>query len=249
MPFSCTLYSMRLVMDSGKNIFEMECFTFQNGVAASWMPPKNSTRQNGCDAGPCPYRRRCSGTRGCPWCRGPGASSSTPRSPSCGKQQVDRRALEARLLDELHPGGLVRRHDGVAGGGSSGEELVVALHIHAVGRPVKRLYRRPVNRPSSAMMVLRKVSSSMRRCLPSMNSAGSPMSSLSRRQLVLLFRSDGVARDEGATVLLIDELPGAVEPRETGPRRRRPSRSSWPWRRRRAACPCSTGRCPESVGA
>ena len=33
-------------------------------------------------------------------------------------------------------------------------------------------------------------------------------------QLVLLFRSDGVARDEGATVLLIDELPGAVEPLE-----------------------------------
>ena len=33
-------------------------------------------------------------------------------------------------------------------------------------------------------------------------------------QLVLLFWGDGVTADEGATVLLIDEPPGAVEPLE-----------------------------------
>ena len=68
---------MHLVLDAARDGLGQE--HLRDGVLhcsrTAWphrgMPPKNSTRQNGCDAGPCPYRRRCSGIRGCPWCRGP----------------------------------------------------------------------------------------------------------------------------------------------------------------------------------
>ena len=131
-----------------------------------------------------------------------------------GKQQVDRRALEARLLDELHPGGLVRRHDGVAGGILAGEELVVALHIH-VGRLGEA---RIVAAGEQALVGHDGLAEGVQldAQVLALDELGRKPDELAHLdgQLVLLFRSDGVARDEGATVLLIDELPGAVEPLE-----------------------------------
>ena len=131
-----------------------------------------------------------------------------------GQQQVDRRALEARFLDELHPGGLIRRHDGVAGGVLAGEELVVALNVHVgrlgEARVVAAAEQTLVGHDGLAEGIQLDAQ------VLALDELGRKPDELAHLggQLVLLFRSDGVARNEGAAVLLIDELPGAVEPLE-----------------------------------